>query len=71
MRLEDAGWAPHNDGLHSASVSGAGATFHFIGAQRGRVRVDRSPRMAKRVQRRHGETFVSRVERFDTGSGLP
>lgn len=38
-RLKDAGWAPHNDGLHSAAVSGAAATFHFIGAQPGRVRV--------------------------------
>ena len=37
--LEDAGWAPHNDGLHSASVLGTGAVFHFIGMQRGRVRI--------------------------------
>ncbi len=39
MQLEDAGWAPHNDGLHSAFVSQTSAVFYFIGAQRGRVRV--------------------------------
>ncbi len=32
-------WAPHNDGLHHANVAGTSATFYFIGAQRGRVRV--------------------------------
>lgn len=39
VRLEHAGWAPHNDGLHSAAVTGTGAVFYFIGAQQGRVRV--------------------------------
>lgn len=38
-RLEEVGWEPHNDGLHSALVSGTSAAFHFIGMQRGRVRV--------------------------------
>ena len=39
IRLKDTGWAPHNDGLQSAVVSGESAIFHFVGAQRGRVRV--------------------------------
>ena len=63
MRLEDAGWAPHNDGLHSASVLGAGATFHFIGAQRGRVR------SAGRRQWRSGSSVVMARLSFHALSG--
>lgn len=39
IRLEHVGWVPHNDGLHSAAVTGTDAVFYFIGAQQGRVRV--------------------------------
>jgi hypothetical protein len=33
------GWIAHNDGLHSARVSDATATFFYIGAGQGRWRV--------------------------------
>lgn len=39
VRFEELGWAPHNDGVHSALTLGTSAVFHFIGMQRGRVRV--------------------------------